>query len=357
MRGGAFVHVAQLAAALAAHGHELSSAGSRGVGRPGRRRGRPVRFVRAPSPRVDGAAVAAVMRTVRRFGPDVIHAHSSKAGAVARVARLASPRTPLVYRPHGYAFAGWFPCQPSAGRTLGLERALAPLATRVIAVCAFEGRLAASIGPPGRVRVVRRATGSPRRAGPLRRPPGPGPDLCVLAGLPQQGIETLLDALPASSLRAPGARVLIAGVGPERQALEARARARGGVARRCSGSVTSTGRGGARHRDLLVSPELGGFFPASVLEAAWLCPVVATDVGGTGEAVVGRRDGPARAPRDPRALAAALCRALEDRTVPPCWRAAAARVRERFTVDRMADGVEAVYEISATAAAEGTLAR
>ncbi|MGK9148835.1 glycosyltransferase family 4 protein [Plantibacter flavus] len=48
--------------------------------------------------------VAAIRRTRRRIGADVVHAHSSFAGAYARVALRNSPRTRIVYTPHCYAF-------------------------------------------------------------------------------------------------------------------------------------------------------------------------------------------------------------------------------------------------------------
>jgi len=50
------------------------------------------------------AAVRAIRRVRRRTGADIVHAHSSFAGAYARVALRSSPRTRIVYTPHCYAF-------------------------------------------------------------------------------------------------------------------------------------------------------------------------------------------------------------------------------------------------------------
>ncbi|MEI6558765.1 MAG: glycosyltransferase [Rhodospirillaceae bacterium] len=58
---------------------------------------------RAIDPGRDWRAVAELKETVARIRPDLIHAHSSKAGAYAR---LAYPRgqVPVLYSPRGYSF-------------------------------------------------------------------------------------------------------------------------------------------------------------------------------------------------------------------------------------------------------------
>ncbi|SMQ70664.1 Glycosyltransferase involved in cell wall bisynthesis [Plantibacter sp. VKM Ac-1784] len=49
-------------------------------------------------------AVRAIRSARRRTGADIVHAHSSFAGAYARVAMRSSPRSRIVYTPHCYAF-------------------------------------------------------------------------------------------------------------------------------------------------------------------------------------------------------------------------------------------------------------
>ena len=58
---------------------------------------------RAIDPGKDRRAIAELKETVARVKPDIIHAHSSKAGAYAR---LAYPRgqVPILYSPRGYSF-------------------------------------------------------------------------------------------------------------------------------------------------------------------------------------------------------------------------------------------------------------
>ncbi len=55
------------------------------------------------APRRDYQAILELRAAVERVRPDVIHAHSSKAGALARLA-FPSGRVPVVYSPRGYAF-------------------------------------------------------------------------------------------------------------------------------------------------------------------------------------------------------------------------------------------------------------
>src|ERR1017187_10862350 len=93
---------------------------------------------RAIAPRADLLALAQFVRVVRDVQPDLIHAHSSKAGAITRLARLFSPRVPVLYTPHGYAFAGHFNRSAERLAYSAAERALAPLASRVVCVCEAE---------------------------------------------------------------------------------------------------------------------------------------------------------------------------------------------------------------------------
>ena len=58
---------------------------------------------RAISPREDWIALRQLKAMLRAVRPDVVHAHSSKAGALARLAALGTPLK-IVYSPRGYSF-------------------------------------------------------------------------------------------------------------------------------------------------------------------------------------------------------------------------------------------------------------
>lgn len=51
----------------------------------------------------DLKAIGEVRRLIKRYNPDIVYAHSSKAGAIARVADIGL-RNRCVYNPHGWAF-------------------------------------------------------------------------------------------------------------------------------------------------------------------------------------------------------------------------------------------------------------
>ena len=350
--GGVFQHVAYLCRGLAERGHEPVVAGPFDDAQPPDIEAEVLRLpmVRAVAPSADARAVAATARLVRRVRPALVHAHSSKAGAAGRLARLAFPRTPLVYTPHGYAFAGYFESEAERSRYRAVERALAPLATNVLCVCEAERRLAASVGPERRTSVVHNGIPEPEPAEvhpAIARLRENGPVVAVVTLLrPGKGIETLVDALPELLAAHPTASVVVAGSGPDRAMIEARALERG-----VAGALLLIGETAGpgpvlAGADVFVSASWAESFPYNVLEAmAAGLPVVATDVGGTAEAVVDGATGVLVPPRDAGALGAAIGELLAD----PARRerlgaGARPRAAEHFTVDQMVEGTIQVYQ-------------
>lgn len=60
-------------------------------------------FTREISPKKDVAAFFEIQRIAKEINPDIIHLHSSKAGALGRFA-FNGTDVPLFYTPHGYSF-------------------------------------------------------------------------------------------------------------------------------------------------------------------------------------------------------------------------------------------------------------
>ncbi len=345
--GGAFGHVRVLAAALAADGHEVAVCG------PGEG-GFDVPLIEAPIPRdpaplQTSSAVRAVGRAYRGFRPDLIHAHGAQAGIVARLARAAAPDVPLVHTPHRYAFddgAG-----PSASHFAyeALERALMPLATRVLCVCEAERDIAVRLGAGDRARVVHNGVAPAEPGPPEPRFAGltnPGPLIVAVSELfRRKGVPILIGAMPAILAAFPGAHLVVAGEGPERAEAE-RARDRLGLAERVhlAGHLGDPGALVAI-ADVFVNPALAESFPYGILEAMALGrPCVVTDVGGSAEAIVDGESGVVVPPGDAAALSEAVAGLLADRATAERFGAAAAeRVAERFTRSRMIAATEAVY--------------
>ncbi len=354
--GGVAGHVADLFSGLTERGHEavlcgpgLPSASLLAAGVPPDAPHVRLDMERAITPRTDLHALARLVRIVRAVKPDVVHAHSSKAGALARLGKLALPRVPVLYTPHGYAFNGFFERERERIVYREIERALARLTDCVTAVCAAEGRLAASVGPPDRVRVVHNGIDIPPEGAVDRRVSAlaqRSPVICAITQLrPGKGVETLIDALPAVLARHPDAVVAIAGDGPLRATLVAQARARGVEA-----AVHFLG----EHPDPLSVLRGAGIFlltswaesfPYAILESMAVgLPIVSSDVGGVGEALSDRHSGLLVPARNPGATAHALIELLDDGELRTRLGAEARRtVTERFTSAAMVEGVLAAY--------------
>lgn len=348
--GGVGRHVSDLANGLHAAGHNVTLAGP-GLPTPVPHGCRhvPLALGRAVAPRADATAFHELDRLLRRFAPDLIHAHSSKAGAIARLARSLHPRVPLVYSPHGYAFAGYFERELERSAYRLIERGLSPLASRVISVCEAEARLARAVGPPGRVRVVHNGVAvpsAPVEVDPRMRELGrAGPVIGTLTQLrPGKGMETLLDAMPAILGAHPRAQLAVWGDGPDRPGLAARAHTMGIAASVHFLGFTDRPLSLMAGADVFTFPSLAEAFPYVILEAMSVaCPIVASDVGGIGEALA-EGTGALVPPADPAALAAAVTRLLDaPQDARDLGSAARQRVGQMFGVQKMLDETVEVY--------------
>ena len=353
--GGVAEHVTQLALGLGALGHEavvlcppelrsagvLAAAGVRVV---------PVGLRRDYAhPHADLGAVREVGRALRRERIELVHAHAAKAGVVGRLAARLTGR-PALYTPHCFPFVG----EVSAARrrfSLAVERALAPATAAIVCVCEDEREVARAHG----IRAPQLAVihnGCPSCDPAVE----PDPRLVALGGplvgtvtvlRKQKAVEVLLEAAPAVLAAVPEARIAVVGDGPERDALGRRAAALGLAGDERVAFLPFTGSAAAHLRalDVYVLPSAWEAFPIGVLEAqACGIPQVATDVGGTREAVV-PETGVLVPPRDPGALALALIGLLQDAAAR---RAMAAASRERhaahFGLGPMLAATAALYE-------------
>jgi glycosyltransferase involved in cell wall biosynthesis len=348
--GGVARHVRDLANGLGERGYEVTLCGPRapeGVVESVDWRG--LNLQRAVAPRPDLTAVATLAQVVRELRPDIVHAHSSKAGAVARLARVFHPRIPLLYSPHLYAFAGYFERSTERRAYRVAERLLAPATSRVVCVCEAEARLARAIGPPTRVRVIYNGI-EPVGEGPidprLAELSGGGPVVGALALLHRRkGLETLIDATPRMLDRHPRAQLAIVGEGPELETLRARARRRNVAHAVCFLGPSEDPLSTVRGMDVFVLPSWAESFPYVILEAMSLGrPIVASNVGGVREAVVDGESGLLVPPRDEHALAIALTDLLDDPgRAARMGESAQRRASRQFTLTAMTDGLAGVY--------------
>jgi glycosyltransferase involved in cell wall biosynthesis len=353
--GGVAEHVVQLTTGLLEHGCEVEVAG------PAEARVRTalpegveyhaLPFMRSyRTPHRDLAALAALFRILRTRRIDLLHAHSAKAGVIGRLVAQAAG-VPCVYTPHCFAFIG----EVSARRQVfasGVERVLGALTARTICVSRDEREqaLRRRVGVPHRLEVIHNGVGPcprPEADPELRRFAGDRPLVgAVAVHRRQKGLDRLLDAAPEVLARRPDVRFAIVGDGPLLSSHRRRAEELElGSSIIFQPFVPPSARY-LRALDLFVLPSRWEAFPIAVLEAmACGIPQVATDVGGTPEAVEHGETGLLVPPGDPAALARAAAELVHD----PERRARMAEAgRQRhaslFTVERMVAQTAGVYE-------------
>lgn len=307
--GGAVIHMLGLITALEAEVEFHLAVGpddalADRAARSGAQLHRVQHLVRTVSPIDDARAVAGLVSLVRRLDPDVIHAHTFKAGLASRLAGLIT-RTPVIYTPHGWRFSDG---NPWLWRLIGplVEASLACATAKVICVSLAEMDAATNrrVLRPDKAAVIHNGiTDSPLRAGMAERS-GSMRIVVVARMAPPKDHETVLRALAGVAFPYD---LLLIGDGPRRPALEALAR-RLGVADRVRflGARLDVARL-LQDAEVLVLSSFSEGFPLTVLEGMRAgLPVVATAVGGVPEAVSDGETGILVPPGDSAALAAAL---------------------------------------------------
>ncbi|MGB0100756.1 MAG: glycosyltransferase family 4 protein [Nocardioides sp.] len=335
--GGAESVVADLTGRLVDAGHEVGVA-SNGGWQAERLRSRGVRTVDVPLRDSGTAPLLASALRVRHelvhHPVDVVHTHNVRATLAAALGRLGTRRQPrLLTTVHGLGASDY----PRAARLLSRCSDLVAAVSDDVAARLVAGGLSQR-----RVVVVENAVPSPepQDRGPVLDELGLGSDvpvvLCAARLESPKRVDLLIDAWSS----VPEAVLLVAGDGPDRAALERRARGSEGV--RILGDRRDVGRLLAA-ADLLVLPSDREGLPMSVLEAmAAGVPVVASRVGGLADldpaavALV--------APGRVQDLAATITSLLADH---PAREAQAAYARElvgrRYSSDRMRDAYESLY--------------
>ncbi|QOV38239.1 glycosyltransferase [Streptomyces ferrugineus] len=244
---------------------------------------------------------------VREVRPDLVHAHSAKAGLAARLAVRGG--LPTVYQPHAWSFEA---AHGGVARlALGWERYGARWATRVLCVSQAERRTGHRSGISARWHVVPNGVDTARfRPEGDTAPSGTGPlVVCVGRLCRQKGQDVLLRAWPEVERQVAGARLVLVGDGPDARRLRASAPASVKFA-----GATSDAAPWYRAADLVVLPSRWEGMALAPLEAmACARPVVVTDVNGARESLPA--DHPPSClvpPEDPGALARALTELLRD---------------------------------------------
>jgi glycosyltransferase involved in cell wall biosynthesis len=307
--GGASIHVRDLARAMRDAGHDarvfiggtgpvtdqLSSADIPYV---------PLEaLARAVHPWRDALAYLEIKRALEEWQPDLVSTHTAKAGWVGRAA-ARTLRLPVVHTPHGLPVGDRL--SPAQGRVYAVaERLAAPWARAIVCVSQAERRLALEkrIARADKLHVIYNGV----RDNGLRANPASEPVRIVSVARLEAPKDhaTLLDAL--HYIDDLNWELLLVGDGP----LEATLRARAPGRVRFLGAVEDTGPILAGSQLFVLSTRSEGF-PRSILEAMRAAlPVIASDVGGVGEAVEHGVTGLLVPPGSPAALGEELRKLLK----------------------------------------------
>jgi glycosyltransferase involved in cell wall biosynthesis len=287
---------------------------------------------------------------VRRGGFDLIHSHGYRADVFGlAVARWC--RRPIVSTCHGFV--------DNDARLRfynALDARVLRQFTRVIAVSnSMKDHLVAHGVGGNRIRVITNAVteASAAEQGRTRR------QVRAAAGFAdadfvfgyagrlseEKGVASLIDAFASLPAAPAGSRLLIVGDGPERQALEQQAAARGVASRTTFAGFQSDMGPWFSAMDAFVLPSLTEGTPMALLEAmGYRLPVIASAVGGVPAVLTDRENGLLV---DPGSVAQ-LVQTMQALTTTPSLRKAVAEagvqaIRDRYGVDGWIHRTREVY--------------
>lgn len=314
-------------------------------------------LIRPIHPWTDFLAFIKLFSILRRGKYDIVHTHSSKGGALGRVAAFLAGIKLIVHTPHGHIFYGYF--GPFANRALILiERLLGRVTDRLITLThrGREEHVAFRILPPEKIVPIYSGIRLERfRDFDLLQEKGrsvpatlsKGSRIGLLARLaPIKGHRYFLEAVPKVLKQIPDAQFFLVGDGPLRADLERQCQKLG-----IHSSVTFLGdqtdvRSFLHEMNILVLPSLNEGMGRVLLEAqAAGKPVIGTRVGGIPEVIREGETGFVVPPKDPEALADAMIKLLKDPERQRTMGLAAKKwVDQKFSVEEMIQKISQLYE-------------
>ena len=279
--------------------------------------------------------LVALRRIMKRFKPDIVHAHMVPGALFGRVLRRGC-QFRLVTTVH------------NAPKRQSILMGVADI---VIVVSAANLKLMKRRGiPEHKMRIVKNGPlGSPRRL-PIENPSDQiglqRPAIVTVARLfTQKGISDLIAAFDIISAVFPEATLYLVGDGPERKQFERQA-----AATNCSIRIQFVGfvkdpRPYLAQADVFVLASRNDPFPLVIPEAREAgCAIVATNVDGIPEGLDDGRAGILVPPSDPPSLATALTRLLRDPDELSLWRRRATENIGWLRLERVSEETLAAYQ-------------
>jgi glycosyltransferase involved in cell wall biosynthesis len=346
--GGAQTYVASLLPALAPGFDVVVAAHGAGPLREAAATPSGARFVplehvrRKVSPFRDVAGLLELVRMLRRERPDIVHANSSKAGVLGRLAASLAGVPIRIFTVHGWAFSAHSGVASRLYRWA--DRLVRPLTTATICVSNTDRArgLAAQTCTAETTVVIPNAIDVDGAPASRRERPRP---LIVAVGRLKAPKDFLTLVRALALLPGQAFDAAIVGDGPDRAELEAAIEALGIGERVILLGEREDVRQLLAGADIFVLSSASEGLPVSVLEAmAAGLPVVGSHVGGVPELVVEGETGLLVEAGDPQSLAAALDTLVEDAELRRrMGDAGRERARERFDLERFWEAHRELY--------------
>jgi len=330
-RGGAQTHVLDLASSMRSDFEVSVATGEEGfLTEACRERAIPIYVLphlqRQVRPVADARAFGEIWQLIRKLRPDLLHLHTFKAGFLARLAgRILG--IPSVYTIHAWLYGTAAVSRLSSALSGPCERLAARWCERIITVSRAGARVLRGHRIGSSSKLVTIHNGLPDCSEQARLSPTETPVITMVARFIEGKDHDLL--LRAFARIPKGPRLRLVGDGPTRASVESLARELGIQEqvdflgnRDDVASLLATS-------DVFVLASRSEMLPISILEAMRAgLPVIASDVGGVGEAIVHNENGFLV----PSGSVSALVQALTDLTNDYALRLRMGQAgRQRFT--------------------------
>lgn len=314
-------------------------------------------LVREISPLQDARATLALWRLLRKERPALVHTHTSKAGALGRIAAWLARVPVVIHTPHGHVFYGYY--GPALSGLLRLiERLLARVTDRIVTLTERGSEEHVRLGIAGVDKFVTIPSGimlsvfrSVRVDPAAKRKelglPPEGPVVGTVGRLvPIKGHVWLIRAVPQVVAEFPSACFVFVGDGPLRDELRQLGDTLGITSHLMFLGTRQDVPDCLAAFNLFAFPSLNEGMGRALIEAMAVgLPVVATCVGGIPDVVADSTNGLLVPPRDEKALAAAILKLLRDRRRMAAFGEAAKKsVGERFDAESMVREIERLYD-------------
>lgn len=291
----------------------------------------------------DYYAVKECISLIREIKPDVIHAHSSKAGLIARVAGWMC-KVPVVFTAHGWGFSLG---NPPIRRWIALlsEKLAAPLGKKIICVSESDRQLALSLGVGNQNSLVTVRGGIGNIPVSLANPAQNPARLIMVARFNEQKDQaTLLKAIAQLNDRHIHLDLVGSGLAWESSKDLAKSL---GIEDQVSflGDRRDVPDLLAQSQIFILSTHYEGL-PISILEAMRTgLPVIATSVNGIPEEIEHGKTGFLVTRQDVSSLANAISTLIQSPDLrQQMGEAGRQKFLQEFTIERMLDEAKAVYE-------------